>query len=158
MVEIRPVTAQDAEWVRNFTIEQWFDETIVSHGEVFYPHKLAGFYAADGDAKIGLITYYVSGDQCEIVSLNSLRPNTGTGTLLIKAVEAVARENNCKRLWLVTSNDNMNAMRFYQKYGFELSHIYRHAITEARKTYPHIPLIGDHGIPIRDDVELELAL
>jgi ribosomal protein S18 acetylase RimI-like enzyme len=156
-VEILKITDQDREWARKFTVEQWNGEIIISHGETFYPHKLAGFYAVDGDDRIGLITYYTADNACEIVSLNSLRQNSGVGTALIKAVEQVARENNCKRLWLVTSNDNLNALRFYQKYGFELVRIYRHAITEARKTKP-IPLIGDYGIPIRDDVELELPL
>lgn len=156
-MEIKKVSENDRAWVRAFTIEQWNGDIIISHGETFYPHTLEGFYAVDGATRIGLITFYLAGDECEIVSLNSLRQNSGVGTALIKATEAVARQHNCTRLWLVTSNDNLNALRFYQKYGFELVRIYRHAITEARKTKP-IPLIGDFGIPIRDDVELELPL
>jgi hypothetical protein len=32
------------------------------------------------------------------------------------------------------------------------------AVDEARAIKPSIPLIGDHGIPIHDELEFELAL
>jgi RimJ/RimL family protein N-acetyltransferase len=73
-------------------------------------------------------------------------------------VKEVARQHGCQRVWLITTNDNLNALRFYQKRGFELVAVHRRAIDEARKIKPEIPLIGEYGIPIRDEIELEIAL
>ena len=61
-------------------------------------------------------------------------------------------------MWLITTNDNLNALRFYQKRGFELVAVHRHAVDESRKIKPEIPLVGENGIPIRDELGLELAL
>jgi len=94
---------------------------------------------------------------CEIISLDSLVPSVGIGTALVEAVKETARAHNCKRIWLTTTNDNLNALRFYQKRGFILVTIHRDAVNIARK-YKPIPLTGADGIPIRDEIELELMI
>jgi len=57
-----------------------------------------------------------------------------------------------------TTNDNLNALRFYQKRGFVLAAVYPEAIERARKIKPTISLIGYEGIPLRDEIELEMPL
>ncbi len=52
----------------------------------------------------------------------------------------------------------MNALRFYQKRGFVLVAIHRDALDISRKLKPEIPLIGNDGIPLRDEIELEMIL
>jgi hypothetical protein len=52
---------------------------------------------------------------------------------------------------LITTNSNINALRFWQKRGFRLVHIYLGALEESRKLKPIIPLIDDNGIPIREE-------
>ena len=154
---IRPVDSDDGDWISKMITERWGAEFVVAHYEVFHCRDLPGFVATYGEEKVGLLTYKIVGDECEIVSLDSLRPCAGVGTALIEAVKAAAIESGCKRLWLVTTNDNMNALRFYQKRGFVLVKINRNAIEFARKLKP-IPLIGAEGIPIRDEIELEMML
>jgi len=154
---VRPVDSDDKDWVAQFITERWGAEFIVAHFEVFHCRDLPGFVATDGEERVGLLTYKIVGDDCEIVSLDSLRPCVGIGTGLIDAVKGAAIESGCKRLWLVTTNDNMNALRFYQKRGFELVKINRNAIEFARSLKP-IPLIGADGIPLRDEIELEMIL
>ena len=154
---IRPVDSDDADWVAKFIIEQWGAEFVVAHYEVYHCRDLPGFVATDGEEKVGLVTYNIVGDDCEIVSLDSLRLRAGIGTGLIDAVKAAAIKSGCKRLWLVTTNDNMNALRFYQKRGFALVKVNRNAIEFARNLKP-IPLIGADGIPLRDEIELEMIL
>lgn len=58
----------------------------------------------------------------------------------------------------LSPDDNLNALRFYQKRGFVLVAIYRNALDIARKLKPEIPLIGNDGIPLRDEIELEMIL
>ena len=70
-----------------------------------------------------------------------------------------AREAGCRRLWLVTTNDNVDALRFYQRRGFRLTELQAGAVDVSRATLkPSIPEVGDHGIPIRDELVLERSL
>lgn len=154
---IRPIDSNEADWVARFITERWGAEFIAAHGQVYHCRNLPGFVAVQRDKKVGLATYTIAGADCEIVSLDSLRPRVGIGTGLMNAVKAVAAESGCKRLWLVTTNDNMNALRFYQKRGFVLVKVHRNALEFARKLKP-VPLIGADGIPLRDEIELEMVL
>jgi GNAT superfamily N-acetyltransferase len=155
---VRAVTAADAEWIRQHVTSVWRAEIVVCHGEVFRPHELPGFIAlSDGEA-VGLVTYRIDGDGCEIVTIDSTRPGAGIGTMLIDTVKDVALRAGCRRLWLLTTNDNLNALGFYQKRGFSLVCVHAGAANEARRLKPSIPLIGFDGIPVRDDIELEMQL
>jgi ribosomal protein S18 acetylase RimI-like enzyme len=155
---IRPLTANDQEWVRAFIVERWGSDRMMAHGTLYRPYELPGFAAIEDDQPIGLVTYHITGGSCEIVTIDSVQSGSGIGTALIGAVKEVARQHGCQRVWLITTNDNLNALRFYQKRGFELVAVHRRAIDEARKIKPEIPLIGEYGIPIRDEIELEIAL
>lgn len=154
---IRPVDSNDKDWIARFINERWGVEFIVAHREVYHCKNLPGFVAIQREEKVGLVTYKIVGDDCEIVSLDSVRPCAGIGSGLIDAVKEVAAKSGCRRLWLVTTNDNLNALRFYQKRGFVLVKINRNAIEFARKLKP-VPPVGAEGIPLRDEIELEMLL
>lgn len=155
---IRPLRADDQDWVRRFLIERWGSDRMIAHGVEYHPHTLSGFAALADDKPIGLITYHIKRDSCEIVTIDSVRSGLGIGTALIEAARNVAREAGCKRVWLITTNDNLNALRFYQKRGFVLVAIHRNAIDRARQIKPEIPLIGEFGIPLRDEIEFEMEI
>ena len=144
--------------LRKFWSEHWGADFMVVRGRVFRPDDLEGFIAVDGAEWVGLVTFYFEASVCEIMSLDSLRPGLGIGTSLIKVVEEVARQTGCQTLRLVTTNDNTHALRFYQKLGFELVALRRQAVNESRKIKPSISALGLDGIPIRDEIELELRL
>ena len=154
---IRPVDSDDADWIAQFITKRWGAEFIAAHYEVYHCRDLPGFVAIDGEDKVGLLTYQIVAGDCEVVSLDSLRPRAGIGSGLMDAVKAAAAEAGCNRLWLVTTNDNMNALRFYQKRGFVLVGINRNAIEFARNL-KSVPLVGAEGIPLRDEIELEMIL
>ena len=156
--EIRPLDKDDRAWVVPLLEEQWGSVTQVRRGRAYRADELPGFAAIQDDKPAGLITYNINGEQCEITSLNSLVAGVGIGTGLIDAVRNVANSSMCKRLWLITTNDNTPALRFYQKRGFLLAAVYPNALEEARKLKPQIPSTGIDGIPIRDEIELELLL
>ncbi len=111
--------------------------------------------AEEEGERVGLLTYVVDGDTCEILTLGVTRQFAGTGTALVEAVRGVAREQGCRRVWVLTTNDNIDALRFYQRRGFRIDVLRPGAVDEARRTLkPGIPEIGDHGIPLRDEIEL----
>lgn len=129
-------------------------EMVISSG-VYDCSALDGFTVLDKDGKIiGLITYIMKDNECEIISLDSIEEGRGIGTLLVQEVEKLASKKKCKLLKLVTTNDNVVALKFYQKRGFVLSRILRNAVEKVRQIKPEIPLMGYDGIPIRDEIEL----
>jgi GNAT superfamily N-acetyltransferase len=155
---IRRLTPDDRPWVNEILRKYWGSSRIVSRGRLYYADRLPGFIAADGNEKLGLLTYSVDGNECEITTLNSLAENQGIGTALLEAVISKARHTGCKRIHLITTNDNLNALRFYQKRGFVLVAVHRNAMQVSRGLKPEIPLTGNHSIPIRDEIELEMII
>ncbi len=153
---IRPATKEDRNWVAKFTEERWGSTRVVSRGEVYLPHLLTGFIAMQDDKPVGLITYQVDGEQCEIVTIDSAVEGQGIGSALIETVKQTVVAEGVKRVWLITTNDNTLALRFYQKRGFQLAALHKNAVEASRKLKPEIPLFGLDGIPIRDEIELEV--
>lgn len=155
---IRPKSDDDAPWIDALMRERWGGEVVVTRGRVLKPSELLGFLAEARDKPAGLVTYEVREGECEVVTLDSLEEKRGIGTALMDAVEREARAAGCRRLWLITTNDNTRALRFYQKLGFTLAALHREAIAESRKLKPSIALTGEDGIPIRDEIEMEKEL
>ena len=158
MISVRQLTVDDLPRLREFWKENWGDEFVVAHGVIYYPDTLDGFIALDGKEWIGEITYAFLENECEIVSLDSTRQGMGVGTMLIHHVVEEARKKDCRRIFLITTNDNLNALGFYQKRGFELVAVHRGALEKSRKIKPGIPLMGANNIPLRDEIELEMIL
>ena len=152
---VRPLVASDHEWVAPFMTEHWGADMIVVHNQIFIPSMLPGFVAERRSVPIGLITYSLYAYDCEIVTLDSLIENMGIGSALIESVEYVAREKGAARLWLVTTNDNLDALGFYQRRGFRIARVHSGAVEHARMFKPSIPEFGDNLIPIVDEIELE---
>ena len=158
LITLRSLTPDDLPRLRRFWRERWGGEFVVAHGVVYRPEDLEGVVALDGDKWAGSMTYTFLGDECEIVSIDSLREGAGIGTVLIAQAVKAARARGCRRLYLTTTNDNLRALAFYQKRGFELAVLHRGAVNDSRKIKPSIPLTGENGIPLRDEIELEMPL
>jgi len=158
MIDVHPITAADREWVGDLLVREWGSARVVSRGRLHDAAALPGFIARVDGERAGLVTYRIEGEQCELVTLNSTLEGRGVGSGLIEAVIAAAREARCARLWLITTNDNLAALRFYQKRGLRLVAVHRDALDESRRLKPEIPLTGEQGIPLRDEIELEMRL
>jgi GNAT superfamily N-acetyltransferase len=130
----------------------------VSRGVLHDCRELPGLIAVDEAALCGVLLYAIRGAECEVVVLISLVPRSGVAAALLDAVEGVARDAGCRRLWLVTTNDNQPAIDFYANRGWFLRAIHEDAVAEARRLKPEIPHFGHDGVPIRDELEFELPL
>lgn len=93
----------------------------------------------------------------ELVAINAFERRRGVGTALLAACVPHLRER-FHTLRLTTTNDNIDALRFYQRRGFQLSVLRPGAVDEARRRKPSIPLTGEYGLPIRDEIDLILPL
>ena len=111
-----------------------------------------GLVAGDG---VGLLTYRVEADAIELTAVAAVPRGQGTGTALVEALVDLAPATGAGRIWVVTTNDNLDALAFYQRRGFRLSAVRTGAIDEARRTIkPALPVVGEHGIEMHDEIEL----
>ena len=155
---IRPAAETDRPWLRQFMRDHWGAEVMVAAGRLFYPAENPAFLAIEDEQMIDVVTYEFHAGECKITSMNSHYAKSGIDTALIERVAAEARAHGCRRVWLITTNDNLNALRFYQKRGLRLAALDPGAVDESRKIKPQIPLVGEDGIPLHDEIKLELAL
>lgn len=158
MYNINEINECDKDEIFIFFKENWRSSTIVSRGKVHDGCKLPGFIVKKDKNIIGLITYNIIGIELEIVSLDSIIENQGIGSMLIKNVIYLAKNKGCNRIWLITTNDNTDALRFYQKRGFDISDLHINTIEKSRKIKPEIPKLGFCNIPIKHEIELEYIL
>ena len=146
---IRPATPADRPWIEDLLREQWHSTQVVTHGEIIDAAALPALVAED---RRGLATWRRLGSDAELITLNAVPTGRGTGSALIEALVRMLQEQDCQRLWLTTTNDNVSALTFYLLRGFRLLHVAPGAIDAARRQKPTISLIGRHGIPIHDEL------
>jgi ribosomal protein S18 acetylase RimI-like enzyme len=103
---------------------------------------------------VGVLTYEIVGDAIEVVSIEADPPRLGTGTALLAAAANLGLAEGLARLWLVTTNDNIDALRFYQRRGLHLLAVRPDGVARSREVKPSIPLIGSYGIQMRDEIVL----
>ncbi len=158
-MEFARINVGNRELVNAFLRAHWFSTDMVIRGRIVDLTHAEGYlqYGKSG-AINALITYIVTDECCEITSLDSLDGGRGTGTALIRAVVETARLRGCERVAVITTNDNIKAIRFYQNRGFAISNVYRDSLDAARRIKPEIPAIGENGIPLRHEIELQMPL
>lgn len=92
----------------------------------------------------------------ELVAIAAFTRHRGIGTALLRSI--VDRLEGFDLLRLTTTNDNLDALRFYQRRGFRLQALRPGAVDAARVQKPTISAVGEHGISIRDELDLTLDL
>jgi ribosomal protein S18 acetylase RimI-like enzyme len=159
MIDVRPLTENDRAWAVQVEAESWSTPVVARLGELVDPTQLPGYIALLDGQRAGLASYAVRGNECELVTIRSLREGRGVGRALLDAVRDAAIEAGCTRLWLITTNNNLRALELYQRWGMEIVAFHRHAVTEARRHLkPSIPERDAQGIQMAHELELELRL
>jgi ribosomal protein S18 acetylase RimI-like enzyme len=156
---VRPYGPGDRRWAEALLTEHMGSARVARLGELIAPTGLPGLVAERDGERLGLLTYIVDGDQFEVLSLHCRVEQVGAGTALLAAAAELARGRGCRRLWLVTTNDNLYALGFYQRRGLRLCALHAGALDRDRALKPEIPVVNPgNGIPMRDLIELDLAL
>ncbi len=152
-MELRQVAAADPD-VRDFLLQRG-SAVVARRGELVDVLARPAVVATDAGALAGVLTYDLVDDSCEILTLHAARQWSGIGSALVIMVARLAAAAGCRRYWVLTTNDNVDALRFYQRRGFRLAAVRCGAVDQTRLTLkPQIPLTGAYGIPIRDEIEL----
>jgi len=156
---IKTAAKADFEWIKELYRQYWSGDICVSRGKVQKVDDFTGgFVAETGGQNTGFVTYTITGPEMEITGIVSLKEKSGTGSALVKAVIELAKKQKIKKVCLVTTNDNLNGIGFWQKRGFKFVKVYPGSMEYVRKIKPAVPLIGENGIPLRDELELEMIL
>jgi ribosomal protein S18 acetylase RimI-like enzyme len=155
---VRERNESDGGWIAEVLTQRWGGAAIVTRGRLHEATRLPALVAVSRESPVGLLTARVDADETEIVTLDALEPNRGIGTALLDELARWAGRRGCRRLVLITSNDNLDALRFYQRRGFRVRAVHRDAIAQARVLKPSIPHTGDYGIAVLDELELERAI
>ena len=156
---MRPYGPGDRRWAEGLLEENMGGSRVARLGELIDPVGLPGLVAERDGERLGLLTYIVHGDQFEVLSLHCRVWNVGAGGALLEGAAELAAGRGCRRLWLVTTNDNLHALGFYQRRGLRLGALHAGAVDRDRALKPELPEVNpDNRIPIRDLLELELDL
>ena len=158
MTEIRSLTADDSAWEEAALRRAWRGTEVARRGELINALELDGFAALDDLQPVGLLTYAVVGDELEVVTLQAEREGEGIGQALMDAARDRAEKLGLRRMWLVTTNNNVRAIRFYLRWGMDLAALHRDAVARSRLVKPSIPLTDVDGVAIRHELEFELVL
>ncbi len=158
-VDIVPRRPADAAWIRGTFVREWHGDTVgLADGSVMHADDVPALVAWRGDERAGLAAYLPVGEVCELVALVAQPAGLGAGTVLVEALADLARASGCSRLEVGTTNDNLDALRFYQRRGFRLTELHAGKMDEVRKRKPEVPRIGEFGIPLRDVLVLRRDL
>ena len=157
-LRVEPVSAETARFVRAELLRHWLSTTIYSRGVRFEADGLPCLVAVEGGEEAGHLTYCVAGGEMEVITLAAVVPGSGAGSALMDRALDVARTHGCRRLFLTTTNDNLEALRFYQRRGMRIARVHCGMMDRYRAAGEPVPLIGKNGIPIRDEIELDISL
>ncbi len=157
-IAVRDLQPKDQPWLHDFLLTYNHSLRVVSRGTLHDVAQLPGLIATYNELPAALLTYHVADREFEVVTLHAAVQRQGLGARLLAAGRDRARAMGCRRLWLITTNDNEPAIRFYQHQGMTLVAIHHNALEESRKLKPEIPQIGLGGKPLRDEIEFEFRL
>lgn len=153
--QIEPIKQSDNDQMRRLAIHGWGSETMVVHDTVYNLTEQEGFLARSQAEIVGMLTYRMAASgRSELLSLDSVIENQGIGSALLDAYIHRVAAQVVHQIYLVTTNDNLRALEFYQKRGFTLSALHLYAVTRARKIKPEIPIYAENGIAIEHELEL----
>ncbi|KST93808.1 GNAT family N-acetyltransferase [Lactococcus lactis] len=151
---IKRIELADKKRIIKFFYQQWQEEIMVVSSGSYHCSELDGFIYEKDFLILGLITYTINNNILEIISLDSIVENQGIGSLLLKTVEEEAKMMGVHKIKIITTNDNLLALKFYQKKGYRITKVVPDAVKKARKIKKTIPLKGNDNIPIWDELVL----
>jgi ribosomal protein S18 acetylase RimI-like enzyme len=157
-LSIKEITVENREKIVSFFKEHWGSTEMVISTGIYQCDTLDGFIFEENNQIIGLVTYVIKDNEIEVISLDSLQEGKGIGSSLMKKVEYIAKQKKLQVVSLITTNDNLNALKFYQKRNYRITSIIPNGVNKARNLKPSIPLIGHDEIPLNDELILKKIL
>jgi ribosomal protein S18 acetylase RimI-like enzyme len=159
-VTVRPLVPGDLDWATESLAMGLGGRLQARRGELIDVLEGEALVATRGGERVGLLTWRPDGPgRVEVSALLALVPRAGVGTALVRGLGDRAASVGAPEIRVTTTNDNLAALAFYQRLGFRLVELRAGAVDSARGSLkPSIPELGADGLPLRDELELALAL
>ncbi|MET7401393.1 GNAT family N-acetyltransferase [Dactylosporangium sp. NPDC005572] len=152
---VRSGTGTDLPWINSILTASYGVTTVVTGDRIRNAAELATLVAENATGPVGLLTYEAGPEGLEVVTIDTSIRRIGAGTALLSAARDLAARSGLRRVWLITTNDNLDALRFYQRRGMRIVRVHPGAVDRARLHKPAIPAAGSYGIALHDELELE---
>jgi|GEM_PF-1667667 len=154
LITIKPISDTDRIWLPVWISQRWRTETLVFRGEKNSPAELPGFVAFMHKMPVGVITYRIKDEACQIISLDTVVHGKGIGISLLEKVLELMQEQKTHKIRMLTTNDNVKRMEFLENAGFKKVKVYEDEVVKySRKVKPEIQPYGYEHIPIKDEIE-----
>ncbi len=155
-LSIRPAAPADRPHIADLADYFWGEVEVECFGHSYRVDALPAYIACDGDEVVGVASYAREEDTVNLVMVSVLPRWQGRGTArgLIKAVAGVARDEGAERLVVATTNDDLPALGLYQRLGFTITGVHVGRVLEHHGRVE----LGFAGIPVRDEIQMELRL
>ena len=160
-------STNDTAWAEELLESELAGRFQVRRGELVDALEGSGLVGELDGRPIGLVTWVVAdatavrGGEAEIRVL-VVAPDArwrGAGSVLLGWARRALLRAGVERAWLVTTNDNLDALGFYQRRGWRLAELHPGAVDDARRMLkPEIGQRAANGIPIHDELVLEIDL
>ena len=154
--EIKPIT--DRAFLDELLRLRWSGGALMLRGKIVHPKDVEALAAYHDGRLAGVATWRLEGPVMYLATLNNITEQRGVGMALLDAMLKLGREKGSALLRVIVTNDNLNALGFYQRRGFRIIAVYPGAIDTIRALMPAIPYIGQNRIQMRDEIELEIDL
>lgn len=158
MRSVRELVSADQDWKLSTLRSGWGSTEVARLGAVVDAAGLPGFVAEHEGERVGLATFAERADGVEVVTIQSSVEGRGIGRALMDQLRRHASRAGAPRLWLTTTNDNVRAFAFYQRWGMDLVRLVHGGVDVSRRVKPSIPLSGQDGIPVRHELVFELRI
>ncbi len=147
----------DDETARSLLIKQRGDDALVIGGKAHTASEMTLKAAFSPDGRLGGVACYrMTGMVALLGAIVVMDGGRGMGTALFNAVADEARAQKMKRLRAITTNDNFEAMAFFQKRGMRFMSMFPGGVDAYRAFKPGLREPGFHGISCRDVFEPDL--
>jgi uncharacterized damage-inducible protein DinB/N-acetylglutamate synthase-like GNAT family acetyltransferase len=159
-VEVRPFTTDDAGWAAELLDRELAGRLQARRGELIDVLDGEGLVAWRGGERVGLATFRDDGPgRIELSALVATERAGGIGSALVNGLADEGRKRGVGEIRATTTNDNLDALAFYQRRGFVLEELRGGAVEGSRSAIkPGIPRHAANGLPIRDEIEVVLVL
>jgi len=117
---------------------------------------LPGFIASTGKQDAGVLIYSLEPERMVLVKMEVLpgHQGLGVGKALLEAAMEKSGAAGIKSIATAVSNDDLSAIYFYQKNGFQIYEVKPGIIADR----DGMMKAGFAGIPCRDEIRLRLSL
>ena len=142
-MKVRDKEPEDQPWIEKILSERWRGVQVIVHNEIFEAHLLPALVAVEKD---GLATFRIQqtnrGKFAELMTLDAVTANQGVGTALVEVLISRLRVEFVTALRVTTTNDNLNALRFYQRRAFRITEVRPGAVNSDRLSNRTVDVIA----------------